>query len=66
MVRATESSADVLTKTSLATGPTPQIRGTTEPPLRWTAPERWVPHAYDTISVDPTFGEGPMSGSPRR
>ncbi|HEV2928783.1 MAG TPA: PQQ-binding-like beta-propeller repeat protein, partial [Propionibacteriaceae bacterium] len=65
MVRAIESVADIVTETSLATGPTPQVRTTTESPLRWTAPGRWVAHSYDTISVDPTFGQGPMSGSPR-
>ena len=65
VVQATESQASVRTATSLATGPTPEIRGTTEPPLRWTDPDRWVPHAYNTISVDPTFGEGAMSGSPK-
>jgi outer membrane protein assembly factor BamB len=65
MVHATENSAGVLTKTSLATGPTPPVRGTTERPLRWTAPERWAAHAYGTMSADPTFGEGPMSGTPK-
>jgi outer membrane protein assembly factor BamB len=64
MVRASETIANVVTKTSIATGPTPQVRTTTEPPLRWTAPDRWVEHPYDTISADPMFGEGPMSGSP--
>jgi hypothetical protein len=65
VVRATETFANVVTNTSLATGPTPQIRTTTDSPLRWTAPDRWAAHAYNTISVDPTFGKGPMSGSPK-
>ena len=65
MVRATERSGDVVTETSLGTGPTPQVRTTTDTPLRWTAPAQWVAHSYDTISVDPTFGQGPMSGSPK-
>jgi outer membrane protein assembly factor BamB len=65
MVHETESLAGVRTTTSLATGPTPQDRGTTETPLRWTAPDRWAAHAYSTMSADPTFGEGPMSGTPK-
>jgi hypothetical protein len=65
MVRTTESSGDVVLTTSLGTGPTPQVRTTTETPLRWTAPERWVEHGYNIVSADPTFGTGPMSGSPK-
>ncbi len=66
MVQASERVGDVVTMTSLGTGPTPQLRTTTSPPLHWTAPDRWAPKAYDTISVDPTFGKGPMSGSPKQ
>jgi hypothetical protein len=65
MVRASESVGGVVTETSLSTGPTPQVRTTTDPPLRWTDPDGWAEHRYDTISADPTFGEGPMSGSPK-
>jgi outer membrane protein assembly factor BamB len=65
MVRASESVGGVVTETSLSTGPTPQVRTTTDPPLRWTDPDGWAEHPYDTISADPTFGEGPMSGSPK-
>jgi outer membrane protein assembly factor BamB len=66
VVLASEGSGSVVTKTSLGTGPTPQIRSTTSAPLRWTAPDRWVEHGYDTISIDPTFGKGAMSGSPKQ
>jgi outer membrane protein assembly factor BamB len=65
IVRASESSGDVVTTTVLATGSTPQVGTTTSAPLGWTAPDRWVAHSFDTISIDPTFGQDRMSGSPR-
>jgi hypothetical protein len=66
IVRASELSGDVVTATVLATGPTPPVRTTNSPPLRWTSPDRWVEQDYTTISNDPTFGKGPMSGSPKQ
>jgi outer membrane protein assembly factor BamB len=65
MVSATESYGEVVTRTYLGTGPTPQVRTTTDSPLRWHTPQGWVAHRYNTISVDPTFGQESMSGSPK-
>ena len=65
MILATESFADVVVSTSVSRTSGPRAPTTTDPPLRWTAPESWTAHAYDTISADPTFGQGPMSGSPK-
>ena len=65
LVSATESFADLVTRTTqTATGPprTPDTRG---PLPRWTAPDSWTEHKLDTISIDPTFGQEPMSGTPK-
>jgi outer membrane protein assembly factor BamB len=31
---------------------------------RWPAPDRWRAQSFATVSVDPTFGEGAVSGTP--
>ena len=35
----------------------------TNPGATW-APTRWRPASHEVLSVDPNFGEGPMSGTP--
>jgi outer membrane protein assembly factor BamB len=36
---------------------------TTQPAVRWD-PARWRPARYEVFSVDPNYGEGPMTGAP--
>ena len=65
LVSATESFADLVTRTTQTTAAPPQPPDTRGPLPRWTAPDSWTEHKLDTISIDPTFGQGPMSGSPK-
>ena len=63
LVSASESSADLVTRTTQATTTPPRTPDTRGPLPRWTAPESWTEHKLDSISMDPTFGEGAMSGT---
>jgi outer membrane protein assembly factor BamB len=44
--------------------PTAQTTTTTNAPIHWTVPQHWTTKNLGTISINPTFGEGPMGGSP--
>jgi putative pyrroloquinoline-quinone binding quinoprotein len=63
LVAATESYADLVSRTvQTATSP-PRPPDTRGPLPRWTAPDSWTEHKLDSISIDPTFGQGPVSGA---
>ena len=59
-----QSYADVRIASSRIDPPPPSVQTTTNAAIHWTAPEHWTTKAFTTISVNPTFGEGPMVGSP--
>ena len=63
LVAATESHADLVTRTTQTATTPPQPPDTRGPLPRWTAPDSWTEHKLDSISIDPAFGEGPMSGT---
>ena len=64
IVAESESFADVRTTSSRIDPPVPSVETTNNTPIRWTAPERWTAKSLNTISINPTFGLGPMMGSP--
>jgi outer membrane protein assembly factor BamB len=64
LVAESQSFADVRTASSRIDPPVPSVQTTTNAPIRWTAPERWTSKSMSTISINPTFGQGPMVGSP--
>ena len=64
IVAESQSFADVRTTTSRIDPPEPSIQSTTNAPIVWSAPQRWTTRSMSTISINPTFGEGPMVGSP--
>jgi hypothetical protein len=64
IVAESQSFADVRTTTSRIDPPEPSIQSTTNAPIVWSAPQRWTTRSMTTISINPTFGEGPMVGSP--
>ena len=64
MVSATESYADLVTRTTQTAAGSPRTPGTRGPLPSWTAPDSWTEHKLNTISIDPTFGQEQMSGSP--
>jgi outer membrane protein assembly factor BamB len=64
LVAESQSFADVRTASSRIDPPVPSVQTTTNAPIRWMAPERWTSKSMSTISINPTFGQGPMVGSP--
>jgi outer membrane protein assembly factor BamB len=64
MLSESQSFADIRTDTSHIDPPVPTPVTTTNGPIRWTAPQHWTAKNLGTISFNPTFGEGPMLGSP--
>jgi outer membrane protein assembly factor BamB len=64
LVAESQSFADVRTASSRIDPPVPSVQTTTNVPIRWTAPERWTSKPMSTISINPTFGQQPMVGSP--
>jgi outer membrane protein assembly factor BamB len=64
IVAESESFADVRTTASRIDPPAPSIQSTTNTPILWSAPQRWTTRSMSTISINPTFGQGPMVGSP--
>jgi PQQ-like domain len=59
-----QSYADVRIASSRIDPPAPSDQTTTNAAIHWTAPERWTTKNFSTISLNPTFGEGPMVGTP--
>ena len=59
-----QSYADVRTDSSRIDPPPPSVQRTTNAAIHWTAPDHWTTKSLNTISINPTFGEGPMVGTP--
>ena len=65
VVASVDSSGSTATRTSrLADQPAPPALGTVTTVPTWADPARWSEQAQDTRSVDPTFGEAEMNGTP--
>jgi hypothetical protein len=64
IVAESQSFADIRSTTSRIDPPAPSIQTTTSAPILWSAPQRWTTRPMNTISINPTFGQGPMVGSP--
>jgi outer membrane protein assembly factor BamB len=64
LVAESQSFGDVRSASSRIDPPVPSGQTTTNAPIRWTAPEGWTAKSLSTISINPTFGQGPMVGSP--
>lgn len=64
IVAESQSYAAVRTATSRIDPPEPSAQTTSDTPISWTAPQRWTMKPFSTISINPTFGEGPMVGVP--
>ena len=64
IVAESQSFADIRTASSRIDPPVPSVQTTTNSPIRWTMPERWTSKSMSTISINPTFGQLPMVGSP--
>jgi outer membrane protein assembly factor BamB len=64
IVAESQSFADIRTTTSRIDPPVPNAEATSNTPIRWAAPQRWITKSMNTISINPTFGQGPMVGSP--
>ena len=64
IVAESQSFADIRTASSRIDPPVTSVQTTTNSPIRWTMPERWTSKSMSTISINPTFGQEPMVGSP--
>ena len=65
LVSATETYADLVTRTTQTATTPPRTPDTAGSLPHWTAPESWTEHKLDTVSIDPTFGQGGTSGTPK-
>lgn len=65
VVASAETSTDLTARTVQTTGPPPRTPVMVDTPLRWTAPEQWTERPLQAISIDPTFGQEALGGSPR-
>jgi PQQ-like domain len=64
VVAESQSFGDVRSASSRIDPPVPSVQTTANAPIRWTAPERWTVKSLSTISINPTFGQNLMVGSP--
>jgi len=64
MLAESQSYADVRTNSTRIDPPPPSVQTTRNAPIHWTVPQHWTTKNFGTISFNPTFGEGPMLGSP--
>jgi outer membrane protein assembly factor BamB len=64
IVAESQSYAAVRTATSRIDPPEPSAQTTSDTPISWTAPQSWTMKPFSTISINATFGEGPMVGVP--
>jgi outer membrane protein assembly factor BamB len=64
IVAESQSFADVRTTASRIEAPAPDIPTTTNTPIQWSAPQRWTGGQFGTMSINSTFGEGPMVSTP--
>ena len=63
LVAATERGTEEVTISRLDSPPGLAPPETTDQPIDWT-PTEWKQHIFQAESVDPTFGTGPISGTP--
>jgi outer membrane protein assembly factor BamB len=64
VVAESQSFADTRSATSRIDPPAPSIQSTSSSPILWPSPQRWITRSMSTISINPTFGQGPMVGTP--
>jgi outer membrane protein assembly factor BamB len=64
LVAESQSFAAVRSASSRIDPPLPNVETTANAPIRWAPPRRWTAKALSTISINPTFGQEPMVGSP--
>ena len=64
LVAESQSFAAVRTSSSRINPPVPSLETTANSPVRWAAPQRWTAKPLSTISINPTFGQEPIVGSP--
>jgi PQQ-like domain len=64
LVAESQSFADVRNVSFRIDPPVPSVEITANSPIRWAAPQRWTAKSLSTISINPTFGQDPMVGSP--
>jgi outer membrane protein assembly factor BamB len=64
VVAESQSFADLRSATSRIDPPAPSIQSTSSSPILWPSPQRWITRSMSTISINPTFGQGPMVGTP--
>jgi outer membrane protein assembly factor BamB len=64
VVAESQSFADIRSATSRIDPPAPSIQSTSSSPILWPSPQRWITRSMSTISINPTFGQGPMVGTP--
>jgi hypothetical protein len=64
IVAESQSFADVRITTSRIEAPAPGTPTTTNTPIQWSAPQRWTGGQFGTMSINSTFGEGPMVSTP--
>lgn len=62
LVASSESLADLRSATQRVQPPAPQPTTTTDTPIRWRDPGSWTPKTLSTLSLNPFFGPGPMTG----
>ncbi len=65
MVLADDASGSTTSTTGPAARPDLSPPGTVDSVIEWRQPELWAARGYDTISIDPTYGDGPMAGTPQ-
>jgi outer membrane protein assembly factor BamB len=64
LVAESQSFAAIRTSSSRINPPVPSVETTANSPIHWAAPQRWTAKTLSTISINPTFGQEPMVGSP--
>ena len=64
MVKSSATFADIAATTTGSIAPDPGPATTESTAISWTDPAGWQHHAMDTLSIDPTFGEGTIERHP--
>jgi outer membrane protein assembly factor BamB len=64
MLAESQSYGDIRHNSTRIDLPPLSAQRTTNAPIHWTVPKHWTTKNFGTISFNPTFGEGPMLGSP--
>jgi outer membrane protein assembly factor BamB len=64
MLAESQSYSDIRIDSTRIDPPPPSVQRIRNAPIHWTVPQHWTTKNFGTISFNPTFGEGPMLGSP--